>query len=274
MQRSWLLGLKGQPGFHETFFVNSADDAEKYLSLPFPEIGGDVSSFFFTDKMIGDKGIVDVGLGLNPGGFVAELCGSENFALLSLTARDVIHRLCERRMALILRKLRFLLDQGVGPFFSMAGEEYIVPPLHGPKDFDDFNVRYDKPLIDLIHDAGGRIHIHAHGSIKRVFRGFLEMGADVLHPFEPPPQGDILASEAKKRARGKICLEGNIQISRLYDCTPEQIRQETEQLIRDAFADHKGLIVCPTASPYVHGKGNECYPQYKAMIDTVLDFKG
>ncbi len=99
----------------------------------------------------------------------------------------------------------------------MAGEEYLVPPLHGPTDFCDFNVRYDKPIIDLIHDAGGRVHIHCHGSVKRVMAGFLDMEVDVLHPFEAPPMGDITPAEAKEVIRGRVCYEGNIQIHHMYE---------------------------------------------------------
>ncbi|MFP4029540.1 MAG: uroporphyrinogen decarboxylase family protein [Candidatus Brocadiia bacterium] len=272
LQRSWLVSLKGQPGLHETFFVNCAKDAEKYLSLPLPQVTGEVSSFFESVAAVGDAGIVQVGLGFNPGGFVAELCGSENFAMMSVTNRNTLHRLCERQMNIILQTVKFLLDADAGPFFSMLGEEYIVPPLHGPKDFNDFNVKYDKPILDLIHNAGGRVHIHCHGSIKNIFQGFIDMGADVLHPLEPPPQGNILADEAKELARDKMCLEGNIQIDRMYEATPEEIRTETRQLISDAFYDGKGLIVCPSASPYIRDAGKQCFDRYKAMIDTVLAF--
>lgn len=272
LQESVLESLRGQPGLNETYFVNSAEDAAKYLSLPVPELAGDASSFFIADADAGDSGIVDVNLGMNPAGFVAELCGSENFALMSMTDRDVLHALCERQMKIVLRRVRFLLAAGVGPFFSMLGEEYIVPPLHGPADFGDFNVRYDRPIIELLHDAGGRVHIHCHGAIRRVVPGFLEMGVDVLHPFEPPPPGDILAREAKALARGRICIEGNIQIHRMYTASPEEIKDETRALIADAFADHRGLIVCPTASPYIRGMGEACFPRYKAMIDTVIEF--
>ena len=82
--------------------------------------------------------------------------------------------------------------------------------------------------------------------------------------------GDITAAEAKAMARGRLCLEGNIQIHRMYDATPEEIREETEQLIADAFDDGRGLIVCPTASPYMRGRGEACRPQYEAMVETVL----
>ncbi|MCK5803858.1 MAG: hypothetical protein KAI66_13540 [Lentisphaeria bacterium] len=267
---SRLLSLKGQPGMQQDFLVKNASDAEKYLSLPAPEFRGDTSTFFALDSTVGDAAIVDVSLSMNPGGFVAQLCGSETFAMMSITDRDLLHALCEQHMVAMMRKAEFLLDAGIGPFFTMLGEEYIVPPLHGMRDFTDFNVKYDKPIIDLIHNGGGRMHVHSHGSVKSVFQGFVDMGVDVLHPFEPPPQGDMLAHEAKAFARDKMCLEGNIQIHRMYEATPEEIREETEQLISDAFDDGKGLIVCPTASPYIRGQGEACFPQYKAMIDTVL----
>ncbi|MDD5483481.1 MAG: uroporphyrinogen decarboxylase family protein [Kiritimatiellae bacterium] len=211
---------------------------------------------------------------MNPAGFVAELTGSEQFALMTISDRDILHALCERRMQNIIRLVKFLLEHKVGPFFSMLGEEYVVPPLHGPDDFNDFNARYDKPIIDLLHEAGGRIHIHSHGRIKTVFSQFVAMGTDVLHPFEPPPMGNITAAEAKEMARGKMCLEGNIQIAAMYEKKPEEIRAETEKLIRDAFDDRKGLIVCPTASPYIRGAGEKCFPQFKAMIDAVTAYGG
>ena len=264
----------GLPGLDETFYIKSREDATKYLSLPMPEIvPGDLSSFAAAQARVGERGIVDVSLGFNPAGMVASLCGSETFALMSITDRDILHALCEREMKVIINALKFLLSQGIGPFFSMAGEEYIVPPLHGPADFYDFNVRYDKPIFDLIHDAGGRIHVHCHGSIKRVIHGFVDMGVDVLHPFEAPPMGDITPAEARDAVAGKICLEGNIQINRMYEHTPEDVRAETEALMATVFGDGQGLIVSPTASPYIRGQGEKCFPQYKAMIDAVLSWR-
>jgi hypothetical protein len=273
LRRTHLVSLKGQPGLHETYFINSPEDAESYLSLPMPIHAGDVSGFFKAVDAIGDAGIADVSLGFNPGGFVVELCGSENFAMLSVTDRDLLYRLCERRMNILLDRLQFLIRGRVGPFFGMAGEEYIVPPLHGPADFRDFNMRFDRPILDAVHAAGGRVHVHSHGPIKAVFQGFVDMGVDVLHPIEPPPQGNLEMAEAKAMARGRMTLEGNIQIHRMYEATPESIREETARLIAAAFDDRRGLIVSPSASPYIRGEGGRCFPQYKAMVETVLNWR-
>ncbi len=268
--RSFLISRTGEPGMYDSHYVGSPEDAEAFLSLPPADVETDPSQFFEVDAGVGEAGIAEVLLGSNPAGYVAELCGSENFALMTVTARDTLHRLCRRRMDELLRRVKFLIAHGVGPFFSMQGEEYLVPPLHGPADFDDFNVRYDKPIIDAVHDGGGHVHVHSHGRVRQVFGGFLTMGADVLHPCESPPQGDLLARDAKEMARGSMCIEGNIQINRMYECSPHEISEETATLIRDAFDDRRGLIVSPTASPYIRGAGEICLPRYVAMVETVL----
>jgi len=274
LEATRLASLKGQPGLAESYYIKCREDAEKYLSLPVPEVGGDVSGFAAAMADMGDEGIIETGIGMNPAGTAATLCGSETFAIMSITDRDVLHALCQRRTEIAIQWVKYALAHGVGPFFAMAGEEYVAPPLHGARDFEDFNVRYDKQIIDVVHDAGGRVHIHCHGSIKKVMPGFVASGVDVLHPFEPPPMGDITPAEAKELARGQVCLEGNIQIGYLYEHTPEEIREETEALIDAAFDDRRGLIVCPTASPYIRGKGEESFPRFKAMIDAGLNRRG
>ena len=93
----------------------------------------------------------------------------------------------------------------------------------------------------------------------------------MLHCFEAPPMGDVTPAEAKQAWRGRISLEGNIQIADFYEKTPENIRSQTEALIRDCFDDHRGLAVTPTASPFMPGLGKQCYSQYLAMLETVVN---
>lgn len=273
LRSSQLYDRGNRTRLHEEFFIKNREDGERYLSLPFPELTGDVSGFFELDGKIGSRGIVDARLGFNPAGAVAELMGSEAFALFSVTERDLIHALCLRESKILAARLTYLLERNVGPFFSMLGEEYVVPPLHGPEDFHDFNERYDKPIIDRIHDAGGWVRIHCHGRVGKVLEQFAAMGVDVLHPVEAPPMGDVSPAEAKKMIRGRVCFEGNIQIASMYKETPEAIRGYVNALIRDVFDDGKGLIVCPTASPFLRERGLDCIEQYRAMIETVVRWR-
>lgn len=263
----WAPKSEDASGRH--YLLQNAKDADRYLALPLPEISGDVSEYFRLRDRVGERGIVLAHLGNNPGGSIAECFGSEQFAMMSVLERDLLHRLMQRQQEVTLRLIQYLVDHGVGPFFSICGQEMITPPLHGRNDFFDFNVRYDRPIANRIHEAGGRLNVHCHGRLKAVLDGFPALGADVLHCFEAPPMGDVTPAETKQALRGKVALEGNIQIADFYEKTPEDIRRQTEVLIRDCFDDRRGLAVSPTASPFMPGRGNECYPQYAAMIAAV-----
>jgi hypothetical protein len=260
----WMAPAPETTGKH--YRLKSLENAERYLELPLPEIAGDGAEFFRIKEKVGERGIVLVHLGDNPGGQVAGLFGSEQFALFSVLERDLIHRLLARQQEVLLRLVRHLVDLGIGPFFNICGQEMIAPPLHGRQDFFEFNVRYDRAISDAIHQAGGRFNVHCHGSIATILDGFVEMGADVMHCFEAPPMGNVTPAQAKNAWRGKIALEGNLQIHDMYERTPEEIAEQTRALIRDAFDDHHGLAVTPTASPFMHGEGERCYAQYAAML--------
>lgn len=267
---SHLVGLRGQPGLHEEFLLKTVEDAEKYLSLPLPQSSGDVSAFFQALADADDRGIVVTSLGMNPAGFVAELFGSAQFAIFSVEHRDLLYMLMQRRMEAILEHVRFLLGHGVGPYFAIAGQEYVAPPLHGPEDFYDLNVRYDRPIADLIHEAGGSLHVHCHGPLRSVLEGFVSLGADVLHPIEPPPMGNVTAQYARSVFGGHVCIEGNVQIGDMYTKSAEEIRAHVADLITHAFNNHRNLIVCPTASPYVPEMTRQCHENYAALVETVL----
>lgn len=274
LERRWMAGLKGNPGYTEKHLLDTPEDAEKYLTLPDESLIFDPEIFFQADREMGDRGVVVAEMGLNPAGMVAEHLGSEKFALWSIEHRELICTLMEKEMNVLLKNVKQLIDMKIGPYFALLGEEYITPPLHGPRDFYDFNVVYDKPIADLIHNAGGLLHIHSHGPLKGLLPYFIELGADVLHPIEAPPMGNVTIGEAKEILKGKVCIEGNVQIGDMYKCTSAEIREMVQEVIREAFYDSKGLIVCPTASPYIPVIDARGLENYHMLIETVLQYEG
>jgi hypothetical protein len=268
-----MNGLKKQPNYTAEHFIKTPDDAEKYLSMPDDIFDFNPEHFFEMDRKIGDRGIVVMELGNNPAGTVVELLGSETFAFWSIEHRDILHELMEREKKQLMKTVETLQNYKVGPYFAMLGQEYITPPLHGRNDFFDFNVKYDKHISDLIHNGGGYVHIHCHGQIKKMLDAFIEIGADVLHPIEAPTMGDVTIKEAKDALRGKICIEGNIQIGDMYESNPDEIRKMVTEVIDVAFDDSRDLIICPTASPYVPEMSRKAFDNYTALIDTILSYK-
>ena len=265
-----LVGRKGQPGMTRKHWLSDRDDALKYLSIPLPEPEGDVSGLFELQRRVGERGIVEVSApGMSPAGTVAELFGSETFAVLSIEDRELLLEVCEHETQRHLKVVDYLLVRDALPFWAFCGPEYVAPPLHGPRDFWDFSVRFDGRIISRIRDAGGLVHVHCHGSLAGLLEGFVEMGAHCLHPVEAPPMGNVTAAEAKAVLGGRVCIEGNIQVGDLFTCTPDEIERQVTALIRDAGAGG-GLIVAPTASPYQPVCPEHTRVNYERMIHTVL----
>ncbi len=270
LRHSFFVGLNGQPRQMEEYLIKSAEDAEMYLSLPPLEFTGESLSFFEANMFLGDAGVLDVELGYSPSAHVAALCGPENFTSLAASNRDVLYALCERRMKELLELMKFFNKEEVGPCLSMIEAEELVPLLHEPEGFQDFVARFDQPVIDLIHEGDSRINVKAHVLNKEILQCFVDLGVDVLHPLEALQTDDFWLKDVKSIIRGKTCLEGNILIDRMYDASAKDIKEETRQLVKAIFKDRKGLIISPTESPRRPGKGDVCFPQYKAMINTIL----
>ena len=265
------VSTKGHPPMRETFYVKSLEDAERFMSIPYVPHRPDCAPFFKQVEALGERGIVLAFAGNDAISYVHELMGSELLAIWSVEERDTIHRLLRTFTDRSIELVKYLLSQKVGPFFCSLGHEYVTPPLHRPKDFYEFVVKYDKEPYALIRDAGGLIHIHCHGPIRDLMDGFLETNINCLHPIEAPPMGNVTLAEAKAHMGRKICLEGNLQIGDMYSCTPQEIERQTIAAIRDA-GHGGGLIICPTASPYTPTLPDVARENYLAMIRTAREY--
>ncbi len=269
LQWAYQASKSGLPGMQTEFMVKALADLDKVLSLPYEPLRPDCGGFHAAAERLGERGVAHCHLP-NAVSLLHELMGSERLAVWSLEHRSrllEVHEVCHQRC---LDLLRWLLDQGVGPVFTLFGAEYVAPPLHGPRDFRDFSTRTDAEMARLIHDRGGLLHIHCHGPVGAVLEQFAELGCDCLHPIEPPPMGDVTLAEAVRRLGHRTCLEGNIQIGDLYaGRTAEVIAQVRHNIEITAC---RGYILSPTASPHTPVLEPLTVRNYLAMIKTAAEY--
>jgi uroporphyrinogen-III decarboxylase len=137
------------------------------------------------------------------------------------------------------------LAAGIRGVFGWVGPELCIPPLMPPAAFERYVFAVDKPLVDRIHDAGGRVWVHCHGRMKPVLKRFADMGIDVLNPIEPPPMGDITLPEAFEAVGGRMGLEGNIETHDFMTAPKDVIREK----VRAALDAGRGrrFILCPSS---------------------------
>jgi len=254
-------------------FIKRPEDVDNLLALPYEMPKPNIALLVAKDRQVGDRGLAMIAIGSDPVGDVHGLLGSELMAIWSFEHRDLIHRMLEemlrRKMAVIKHFGAAGLHRRMPVLWSHVGAEAAVPPLHSPGDFNDFVVRYDRPLHDLMHEAGGFVRVHCHGSLSKILEGFVEAGVDMLQPIEAPPEGDTTMAEAKRRIGDELVIEGNIQISRLYDEDPDAFRRLVEQTIAEGKPGGR-FVLCPTASPYSVELSDRAVRNYLTFIDVAL----
>ena len=238
--RAHLRSLEGKPGYASKYLLETPEDAEKWLSIPWTPPKIDVSDWRPALERMGDDGVLIIGFA-EPMYAINQLTGSKVWAYWLIEERELLHHLVAEAQRRTLYFVKEMLAAGVEGVYGYVGPELCIPPLASPGDFDDLVARYDKPIHDLIHDAGGLIWVHCHGKMGPVLERFADEGVDCLNPLEPPPMGDVTIAEARKRVGDRMSFDGGIEVGDVETRTPAEI----EQLAADAIwqSEGTGLIL-------------------------------
>jgi hypothetical protein len=240
-----MVSTIGGPGYTMEHAVKEPGDLEAILSIPYQPFPFSVQGYFDTEAKIGDRGVTL--FGLDHAGYVLHrLMGSETLAFFSLDCRDLLHQAASAFADRLRNHVKSAVDAGIRGIFSWVGPEVIIPPLMGPDDFEDFVYNYDKPLCDLIHDAGGYTWLHVHGKVYNFIERFISMGIDVLNPLEPPKNGDVHLPTLVKKFGNRMGWEGNIEIQEILQAEPEKLVKLIHECV-EAGAPSGRFILCPSA---------------------------
>lgn len=229
-------------------WIVTPGDAERVLSIPYVPQRPDLSTFFETREQLGGKCVAQA-VFQDPI-CIAGLIDEASLAVWTIEERELLRRLLDTAFERIMAELRYCLENDVGPVYYFNGPEYALPPLMSPADFDEFVVGYDTKLIELVHSYPDKyVIVHSHGRVSSFLERFAAMGTDGLNVLEPPPIGDTILADAKRRIGDRVCLIGNVQ----YDDLARGSLDQIEQLVRDAIeqgAPGGGFMLSPCASPY------------------------
>ncbi len=243
----WTVVQDRSGGGVEKHWVETVEDAERLLSIPYVPSRPDLATFKATRAASQGRYISMVTMS-DP---VNELhyINPTLRCLWTLTERGLLREILDVAYERISDALDYLLTNGMGPLFYFNGPEYALPPLMSPADFDEFVIQYDTKLVAKIHAHGQLTQIHSHGRVDRFLEAFASTGTDSLNVLEPPPLGDVILRDAKRRVGGRMCLIGNIQYEDLAAASEDEVEEMVRRTIEDG-APGGGFILSPCAAPY------------------------
>jgi len=246
LRQVYLKSTCGKPGYMVEHLLKEPGDVRKLLSLPYEPMPIETSSFQQLDDSIGDQGLAYVNVD-HAMYALQRLIGSENFAIWSIEEDGLLREAMEIFSRRLQNHVSALIDAGLGTkVFGWVGPELCIPPLMSLDAFDRYVAALDAPLINKIHDAGGRVWVHCHGKMRCVIGRFMALGVDVLNPIEPPPMGDLTMAEAFDLVEDCMGLEGGVQTHDLISQARDRVREAVRSVL-DAGRGRR-LILCPSAA--------------------------
>jgi hypothetical protein len=182
----------------------------------------------------------------SPSVCVAGMMSFQHFLELCVTHLDLLLELSQECMQRTLQVMDVLLAERSVDYLFIGGCEWLTPPMGSPRLYEQLVQQFEAPLIARAHKAGAVVHVHSHGKVRSTLEQVVQRGADFFEPVEPPPDGDILFSDAKRLVRGRMTLGGNIE-ARILE------RENADQVKEAVFAAFEGnrerMVLKPTSEP-------------------------
>jgi len=239
-----------QPARMSKHLVESDEDLDKYMSLPYEPPVFDVSGARGLCEAVGDRGLVFMGIPETTER-VAPLFHYEDFCARTLVDLPSLKRVCDWTFERCMENTRLLVRAcaGMDCVFHAIGPEYCTPPMVAPSVFAQLVTPYLRKQVEAVHEAGMLLCVHCHGRVREVLAEMLKAEVDLLEPIEPPPQGDITLKELLDQGSGRMCLMGYVQDQDFYTAHSGYFTNWVEEIAR-LVDGGTGYIMTPTCTPF------------------------
>jgi hypothetical protein len=248
--------------------LKDADDARAYLQLP-DEVfayGCDLTPLIAEDEVLGDAGIVMVDIA-DPICEVAGLFSMADYTILALTEPALFHQLLEKHARHIYPLVEQIAREFPGHLWRVVGSEYASEPMLPPRLYEEYVVRYTKPMVDTIQKYGGFARIHSHGKLRRILPAIAAMEPAGLDPVEPPPQGDMHLIDVRRDIGAGTVLFGNIEASEIELLSPDAFEMRVRQALDEGTTgEGRGFVLMPSACPYGREISARVMTNYETMV--------
>ncbi len=256
--------------------LKDTDDVKAYLELP-DEVFAyepDVTAMSAEDEKLGDRGIVMVDTG-DPLCAAAELFPMSDYTIFALTEQELFHRLLEKHARYIYEGTEKIARAFPGHLWRIYGPEYAAEPYLPPRLFEQYVVKYTKPMVEIIQEYGGFARIHCHGRLRAVLPMIARMGAAAIDPIEPPPQGDVELADVRREYGPEMVLFGNIEVSDIENLAPADFEKVVAKSLREGTdGQGRGFVLMPSACPIGREITARTMANYETMVRLATGFAG
>jgi len=234
---------KGDQAWEKTPLIsNPEEDLEKIKCIL--EGGIDLEGYERVREAVGDEGIVKV---------MTQFPLNFWLGYRDISGRQSVIELYTKPN-LVKEYLRMYMETWIIPLVEACSENqidvmwldgtylgYIHTKMFRELALPDLRTITKKATFPIIFFLSG-------GPCSRFLEDIKEAHVACIEGLDPPPKGDIILSDAKKRIGDKVCLKGNIDTVLLEEGSPSKIEEMVKECI-DAAARGGGYILSAVDQP-------------------------
>ncbi len=216
--------------------LKSSDDLEAYQYLypkPRKDLIADIPIIL---KEFGDKALIAAADCLQIGSWGTEALGPEGMLLASIDDPDLLSGAARIANDAHLTNLKAILEAGVEVVYDSW---FQCSPSTGwmPSTYERIFLPLIRECIDLTHQYGALYLYQDDGKMNDYIPLIVDAGVDVVCGMQPPPVGDVVLSDVKKKFGGKVALFGGLDPCYTFDMgTTETVREGVKRAIADGAA--------------------------------------
>ena len=191
----------------------------------------DFDDYYETEEMLGDDGVVVVGLGYSPmQQLMRYWMGYERFFYELSDHPTKVDSLYELIVKLSNEILAVMVD---APVEILTVDGNWSDDVHTPV-FKKYFIPWLREAVEFVHSKGKLSQVHADGEMRRLIPMVLETGVDVAEAWSPDPMTSVTTAELRKAWGDKVTIWGGIP-SMLFE--PQYSDQEFDEYVLNLFKE-------------------------------------
>ena len=153
----------------------------------------------------------------------------DDFMVLYHDDRGAFREIVEIGAEAMMAETRRMLEAGFKVFENWW---FYASPSYGwsPAIYEEMFLPHAVRHAELVHSYDAIYIYYDDGKVSRFIDMYVETGADCLMTLTPPPMGDAVPEEVKRKYGGRIAMMGGIDaVNEVYLSNPSDIRRMVKQ---------------------------------------------
>ena len=226
-------GISPNP-FRSEHLVKSPDDLKRVRYLIPDKTGADFSKFHRVEQVFGDRGLVLINIPSQLCHRAGDVYAMEDLMVAFYTDQPFFDELIRMYHEESMAEVHLCLKQGIRHLFANWYYNSLSAGW-SPKIWEEVFAPQLKEMSDVVHHAGATVNLYDDGKCSPLLETLADCGIDVLQTLTPPPVGDVVLADAKKRIGDRVCLMGHTDLLYVIQKgTPADIDRAVKQAVEVA----------------------------------------